>query len=382
MNPRIVVTGMGAITPLGCGLPQIWDRLLKGESSAAAWDDLAEQGFPFTVASRIPEFQTKTFERGKEMAVLAAQQALRHAGIEPPKDSTGVFIGSTIGESLAFEKCAEGEDLAIGEYTCAIFSKAIAEKLELSGPCRAYGTACAAGNYAIGAAAEQLKKGKVDIAIAGGVDPFSRIAMVGFMRSRAMASQGVCRPFDKNRTGMLLGEGAAFLVLEREDDALARNATPLAVIGALGLTCDAYHPTAPHPDGQGMELAMRKALAKEGIGTGDVDWICAHGSGTRASDAAEALAINNLFGKNSVTVSGFKGAFGHTLGAATAIEAAMCVLSLQHRLIPPTANFEEQDPAAPLRIANMSLKSNGGWILNCGYAFGGLNSALLIGPWN
>jgi 3-oxoacyl-[acyl-carrier-protein] synthase II len=250
--------------------------------------------------------------------------------------------------------------------------------LQLHGPVRAYATACAAGNYAIGAGADLVRSGAVRAALVGGIEPFSRIAMVGFSRARAMTPD-VCRPFDRNRAGMQLGEGAAFLVLERESVARARGATPLAAIAALGLSCDAFHPTAPRADGSGMAEAMSIALAEAGVAQRDIGWIAAHGSGTVASDAAEALAIRTAFGDAQPRVTGLKGALGHSMGAATAISAIVATLVLRDEVLPPTATLQEIDPQMDLDVVTSATASPGlRYALNCGYGFGGLNSALLL----
>jgi 3-oxoacyl-[acyl-carrier-protein] synthase II len=219
----------------------------------------------------------------------------------------------------------------------------------------------------------------MEVAIAGGVEPFSRVALTGFSRSRAMTSEK-CRPFDLKRDGMILGEGAAIFVLESEDHAIQRGAIPLAVIGSLGLSGDAFHPTAPLQDGSGVARAMENALKLEKIVSGEVDWICAHGSGTLASDKAEALAILNVFG-GEVPVSGVKGAFGHALGAASAIQAAVCLMALQHDTVLQTVNLENPDPEFGINLVQFRLKKELTYIMNCGYAFGGLNSALLLKKW-
>lgn len=381
MNTRVVVTGMGFVTPLGNSLEDLWSRINNGDSAARAYDDLLQQGFRSTVACRVDGFDSISYTRGIEQAIFAIQNAITQAGISLPKYRTGVFVGSTLGESLVFEKFAEGENVSPENSTCASFAREICQKLDINGIRRAYGTACSAGNYAISSGALLLKNNSIDVAIAGGVDPFSRIAMAGFSRSRAMSTDGFCKPFDKTRTGMLLGEGAAFFILEREENALRRNGKPLAIIGETGFSCDAYHQTSPNPDGKEMEMAMIKALKKQKIQVKDLGWICAHGSGTIVSDKTEALAIKRLSGENVIPVSGFKGAIGHALGAATAIEAAIIIMSLEKQVIPPTANFGQLDPGMDILVVRESKEKPVDWVMNCGYAFGGLNSALLLGKW-
>lgn len=290
----------------------------------------------------------------------------------------GPYVGTTMGESMAFERAAEGAPLSLDEAAAGSYLKAIQSALRIQGPAVAYATACAAGNYAIGAGAEAVRTGLVDLAIAGGVDAFSRIAMAGFSRSRAMTPD-FCRPFDAERQGMQLGEAAAFLILEREEAARARRAHVYASVIALSLSCDAYHPIAPRPDGSGMAAAMRHALEAGRVKSEDIGFICAHGSGTSASDAAEAAALHAVF-PHRPPVAGVKGALGHSLGAATAVEAVITAPALFYKTLPPTTHLRQLDPGMHIDVVRQAREVPGlQWALNCGYAFGGLNSALLMG---
>jgi 3-oxoacyl-[acyl-carrier-protein] synthase II len=365
---------MGLITPLGSTVDDLWTALLAGETAAREWGDLAQQGFRITTACRIPDFAGQP--RGRMMAVSAAREAVDHAGISL-NGHVGVYVGTTMGESLAFERAAEGHPFVLEQAAASAYPHELQQALGVEGPAYAYGTACAAGNYAIGAAAEAVRMGRVDAAIAGGVDAFSRIAMVGFSRSRAMSPER-CRPFDAERRGMQLGEAAAFVVIEREDAAKKRGAQIYAAVTTLGLSCDAYHATAPRPDGTGMATAMENALRQGKVSSDEIGFICAHGTGTRVSDAAEALAIHSVFAHRP-PVSGFKGALGHSLGAATAVEAVITALALHQRTLPPTANLRQLDPEIQIDVVTEPRETpNLRWALNCGYAFGGLNSALLM----
>lgn len=377
--PRVVITGVGVITPLGDGIESLWQRLNAGESAAREWPDLASAGFRCARASRIESFTAEPLRRGRALALAAAEQAVSRSGIALASN-TGVFIGSTLGESEAFERAAEGEQIDLADHMVPSFTDGIRGRFELTGPKQSLATACAAGNYAVGAALSALRRKQVDVALAGGVEPFSRLSMVGFSRSRAMASEQ-CRPFDARRTGMLLGEGAAIFVLEREESAIARGATPLAEVVSLGLSCDAHHPTAPQPEGEGMRTAMQTALTTAGIGPADIDWVNAHGSGTRASDAAEAKALRALFGGSMPAVSASKGALGHALGAASAIELAICVQGLRDQLVPPTYGHEVVEPGAEIACTRVSQERRLRWAMNNAFAFGGLNSALLLRAW-
>jgi 3-oxoacyl-[acyl-carrier-protein] synthase II len=376
---RVVITGVGVASPLGAAPDELWRRVLASESAARVWPDLASEGFRSHVACRIDDFDAPPLRRGRALALHAAEQAVRQARISLPT-TAGVFLGSTMGESLAFERAGEGEPLPLEDYTVESFTRGVRERFGLEGPAQSIATACAAGNYAVGAALDALRLGRADVALAGAAEPFSRLAMLGFSRSRAMAAD-LCRPFDRRRNGMLLGEGAAVFVLERVDDALRRGAEPLAEVVSLGLSCDAFHATAPSPDGSGMRKAMRNALDGAGIQPADVDWVNVHGSGTRRSDAAEALALRDLFGDDLPAVSGSKGALGHALGASSALELALCVSALAAQTVPPTSGHELEDVEHGVACTQRAAPRELRWVLNNAFAFGGVNSSLALRRW-
>jgi 3-oxoacyl-[acyl-carrier-protein] synthase II len=392
MNPQaVVVTGVGVMSPLGTSATQMWHRLVRGESAVREWPDLA--GFRCAMACRIDDdavsFQHPPLRRGRALALAAAEQAVVMAGLHPAAqgqtapglpEACGVYVGSTLGESAAFEAAAEGEAVEVADYRVPSFTQGLRARFALKGPHQSLATACAAGNYAVGAAMDALRDGDVRIALAGGVEPFSRLSMVGFSRSRAMA-QDCCRPFDRHRSGMLLGEGAAMFVLELSGDALARGAVPLAEVVSLGLSCDAYHPTAPLADGSGMARAMQSALDLAGVPPSAIDWVNAHGTGTRASDGAEAKALRSLFGADLPPVSGSKGALGHALGAASALELAICIEGLRQQIVPPTWGHDAADEHDGVVCTREALPMELRWVINNAFAFGGLNSALLLRRW-
>lgn len=383
MNPygtSIVVTGVGVMSPLGNSPDTLWQRLLAGETAARNWPDLAEEGYRVATACRLDDFEAPARRRGRSLALAAARQAVALADLQLPPE-TGVFIGSTLGESRAFEDAAEGCPISLRQYTVASFTAFIRQKLGLKGEFQSIATACAAGNYAVGAAMSALRSGRTSVALAGGAEPFSRLALVGFSRSRAM-SPDRCRPFDQARNGMLLGEGAAFFVLETAEHALRRGAQPLAELITLGLSCDAHHATAPEPEGRGMGEAMLAALQQAGISPREIGWVNAHGSGTRLSDAAEALALNRVFGEQLPLISGSKGALGHALGAASALELAVCIQGLLRQTIPPTPGHEHPDAENGVPCTTQAVKKELRYVLNNAFAFGGVNSSLLLRRWD
>jgi 3-oxoacyl-[acyl-carrier-protein] synthase II len=370
-----VITAVGAVTALGGDAPSTWDRVLAGESAIRQWPDLADEGFPVSMACRVDDGRlADPMRRGRDLAVLAAGEALRDTRLS----EAGVFIGTTMGESAVFEAAPHTGSFDLRSAAGDVFTRTVAERFGLTGPQRTFGTACAAGNYAIGAAHRAVASGRVDAVLAGGVEPFSRIALVGFARMRAMAPDG-CRPFAPARRGMTLGEGAAFVLVESREHAASRGATALARIGGLGLAADAHHPTAPREDGSGMAAAMRAGLKAADLSSGDIGWISAHGTGTPRSDAAEALALREVFGPTVAPVSSVKGALGHTLGAATAIEAVLSVLAMRDGVLPPNGGVETSDETLGLDVVLAARPSATDWVMSCGYAFGGLNSALLLG---
>lgn len=376
----VVITGMGVMTPLGNSVPLFWEALLQQQSAIEAQEDLAEMGFKHVYAARIKELVSLPENRGLELAKAAIQQAMEQAKLNlADVKAVKLIIGTTMGESEAFESFAAGNPIPLEQYNGNGLAKKIAAHFNLLPNITCLGTACAAGNYAIGTAAWLLKEKIYDQIITGGVEPFSKTAHVGFSRSRAMSALG-CRPFDRSHDGMTLGEGAGFLVMELWETAAKRNVLPLAVFHALGLSCDAFHPTAPNPDGLSMRRSITSALKLAKINIDDIGWVCLHGSGTEASDTAEWNTLQFLQKEEPLHCAGFKGAIGHSLGAASAIEAIICVQSLLHQIIPASAGLKEpfmQEKQIRPIMSNVTFDKR--YVLNSAYAFGGLNSALIIG---
>jgi 3-oxoacyl-[acyl-carrier-protein] synthase II len=383
-----VITGYAMVTPLG-DTDETWEQLLRSACAARSWPDLEDEGFPIGVACRVQHVASMDpRRRGRDLASRAVAEALRTAdvdlaNIEPKRRA--VFVGTTMGESAAYELAAGSPTPFSADDACGqVFGRHIGGEIGAQGPVRVYGTACAAGNYALGAAADMVRAGVVDVAVAGGVEPFSRIALLGFSRMRAMTPDR-CRPFVAGRRGMQLGEAAAFVVVESEECAERRGAIVRAQIGALGLASDAHHPTAPRADGSGMAVAIKAGLRRTGIRPDDVGWVSAHGTGTPQSDAAEAKALHQVFGPTVPPVSSIKGAIGHAMGAAAAVESVLAIRVLETQLLPPNVNGDEPDPALGLDVVTTPRPASLRWVMNCAYAFGGLNSALLISspaaPW-
>ena len=372
---RIVITGLGVVSPLGNDPETLWKALKAGECAIKEHKSLKEEGFQIPKYALCDESFGKSDKRGKNMAIYAAKQA---AFNDTYTDKiTGVYVGTSMGESGIFEEAVNEDPYLFQEGLANRFAEVIKDHLNLNGPAYGYGAACAAGNYAIGTAADALRAGLIDTAFAGGVEPISKIALTGFIRSRAMAPEQ-CKPFDKSRNGMQIGEGAAILRLEREKDALARNAKIYAIVGELGLSCDAHHPTSPKKDGSGMAESIKHALMQNNLSASDIDWVCAHGTGTIISDFSESRALHSVFGSKIPPVTGFKGALGHTMGAASAIETLLCVLTLEKQEILQTTGYKNEDETLMIPVVKTHKKYPVNTIINSAYGFGGINSCLVL----
>lgn len=353
--------------------------------------------------------------RASQLAIAASRQAVTTAGIEPAEleqAHLAVIVGTTMGETefieerllvsdadwlsqdhmkrivtgqpgciarnvladLTFGECRMGnvecrmEDPAFDIRHSTIDNSVLA--------CDLYG-ACAAGNMAVAKGRRHLLDGQCDVVLAGGSDGFSRLAFIGFMRSRIMAAH-VCRPFDEKRDGLLVGEGAVMFVLERESSAKARGATIRARVTGAAMTCEDYHPTRPHPDGDGLTRAVKQALRDAELEPADIDYVCAHGTGTPHNDAIEVKVMENCF-PGGVSFSSIKALTGHTMGAAAAMEAACCVLSLQHQTLIPTWHLDNVlQPCSLDAIQGEVRPARVRCVLNNSAGFGGYNASLVL----
>lgn len=398
MDKKVVVTGLGVISALGVGKELFWQNLLRGKSgiSKVTLFDTSryQRCYAGQVGSYAPQYFVeerflKYIGRASKMAIVATKLALKDAGIEEEKlrkGKNGIMLGTTLPEGSSIDISSDklsnaGFDKLLLSVMLGAFSPAIVcnsgSYFKIKGfncllPC-----ACAAGNYTIGYAFDLIRKGELDLAVVGGAEALSRIAFQGFQRLYAMAEEK-CSPFDKNRKGMMLGEGAGVLVLESLARAKQRNAEIYAEVLGYGLSCDANHITIPKK--QGIEKAMVKALAKSKLKPNQVDYICAHGTGTPANDKAESEAINSLFSKRRVPVSSIKSMLGHSMGAASALEAIACCLAIKDGKIPPTINFTTPDPDCDVDcVPNQYRQAKVKVALNNGFAFGGNNCCVVFG---
>ncbi|MFH0926157.1 MAG: beta-ketoacyl-[acyl-carrier-protein] synthase family protein [bacterium] len=399
MNTRIVITGVGVISSLGIGKKEFWKNLLAGKSGVSEITAFDTKDYATHSGAEVKGFnpsdflemdQQKTMGRASQMAVAATRLALEDAGIElekVKKKEAGVVIGTTMGETQQLEQIddiwiGQGEDFIspelVQQYPANNIYNNIAKIFKLKGNNLVIPNACAAGNYAIAYASDLIKIGRAEWMLAGGVDAFSRYAFMGFNRLLSVAPER-CAPFDKNRQGIILGEGAGILVLESLDSATKRGANIYAEVAGYGLSCDAYHMTAPQFSG--IISAILLALRDSGTDIKDVDYINAHGTGTLANDKTECLALKKIFNDylEKIPVSSSKSMLGHTMGAASAIEAIICALAIKHDTIPPTINYETPDPDCDIDcVPNIFRKHEVKVALNNGFAFGGNNACLVL----
>ncbi len=420
-HERIVITGMGAITPIGNDLQTIWGNLTKGVSGITtlpAFDDLDMDGFRSSIAGLIKGFDAKEFLNPKEIrrfdefmhyAQVASAQALFHAGliadvkgdslpVNVNSERFGVVMGSGIGGIQTIENSRDVirtqgvkkvSPFIIPGSIVNMPAGLIAIRHNLRGANLATATACTTSTHAIGLGARLIAYGDLDAVLVGGSEKASTpLGMSGFGAMHALSTRNdeptrASRPFDKDRDGFVLGDGAGALVLESLAHAKARGAMILAEVVGFGMSDDASHITAPPSDGNGAKRAMMNALADGGINPADVGYINAHGTSTPAGDVAESMAIESLFGKN-VLVSSTKSMTGHLLGAAGAVEAIFTVLTLQNQTLPPTINLDNPDPACTLDyIPHQARVVNGiNYAISNSFGFGGTNGSLVFGRWN
>ncbi|MFA6350515.1 MAG: beta-ketoacyl-[acyl-carrier-protein] synthase family protein [Candidatus Omnitrophota bacterium] len=397
---RIVITGLGAITSIGIGKDDFWKALIKGTSGITRIESLDTSAFPTHNGGEIKNFDPLKFVsrrkalklgRASQFAVSAAKLALADAGLKPSdldQQKTGVCLGTTMGESQVLEllndawirKGADAVDpLLVSRYPCNVLSSNLAIEFNLEGPNLTIPNACAAANFATGYASDLMNLGEADTMLVGGADAFSRIAFIGFNRMFAVAPEK-CQPFDKNRKGMMVAEGAGIIVLETLDKAFKRKAHIYAELLGYGVSCDAHHMTAPQAEG--ISRSITNALKNSNVSPGQVDYYNAHGTGTPANDREEAIAIKKVFGPDykSIAVSSIKSMLGHAMGAASALETIACSMAIKNRIIPPTINYETPDPEIDIDcVPNQARNKEVAIALNSASAFGGNNACLVLG---
>jgi 3-oxoacyl-[acyl-carrier-protein] synthase II len=396
MRPRVVITGIGPVSNIGIGVTSFAEALRAGRSGIGTITSFDTAGFERTRAGEVTDFQPAEllhrlseadWGRSSLFAAAAARLAVQDAGLTPPDGRTAVVVGTTGGELVPLVEMAEswyaGGFATPDQKTATKLPAsrlAIAVGAELGIRCEAVtlGTACAAGNYAVGYASDLIASGAVDVAIAGGADSVGRFFHAGFHRLGALASEK-CSPFDADRAGMLTAEGGIALVLETLDSARRRGARIYAEVLGYGMTCDAAHPVAP--DADSIARCMRVAHKRSGITPDQVDYICAHGTGTRTNDLVETTAARAVFGSTPPPMSSIKSMLGHTMGAASGFGAAACALAITDGFLPPTVNHVTADPELPGidPVPNVSRPAEVSIAQNNGFAFGGNNAIVVLG---
>jgi 3-oxoacyl-[acyl-carrier-protein] synthase II len=397
----VAVTGLGIVTSIGTGRQQFWDSVLAGRCGFGPVKSFDTHDYSVHVGAEISDFcaddhvlelEPESIGRTSQLAIAASRLALEDGALDLSgvnRNRVGVCVGTTSGECHSIERFddqyVQGRIDQVGRefldgYPCHVVPFHVAHELDLAGEVMMIPTACAAGNYAIAHACDLLGSGKADYMLAGGADSFSRITYTGFARLGAIAPE-LCQPFDRNRKGMIPGEGAAILLLEPVVHALARGAFIYCQIAGYGFSCDAHHMTAAHPEGEGAARAIRLALEQSGLEPGDVDYISAHGTGTLTNDRLETIAVKKALGGHAydVPISSIKSMLGHTMGAASAIEAAVCALAITHGCIPPTMHWRTRDSECDLDyVPNSPREHKVKVAMNNAYAFGGNNSSLIL----
>lgn len=396
---RVFVTGVGVVSSLGVGKSEFWSALLAGRSGASEVEGFDTSAMDRHRACEVKGFRPRDFLTAAEvrrtgrcsgMAVAAARLAVEDAALgegDIAGPGTSVILGTTMGEAnllgeleMAWIHKDEAAIRAskIAQYGTTLLPIHVARAVGAQGMVQTLPAACAAGNYAIGFAADQIRHGRADVVVTGASELLEKLQFAGFVRLGAMAPDR-CQPFDRDRRGLLIGEGAAVLILESEEHLKRRDGKPLCEVGGYGLACDAHHITRPHPEGTGSENAMRMALESSGITASDVDFINAHGTGTAANDPVESAVIRRVFGDREVPATSIKSMLGHCMGAASALEAVSCVLTIETGMYPPTMNLENQDPECDIHlVANEPRQGKADVVINNALAFGGYDAVLTL----
>ncbi|WP_426111736.1 beta-ketoacyl-ACP synthase II [Pseudomonas sp. DSP3-2-2] len=420
-GPRIVVTGMGLVTPLGCGVEPVWQRLLAGRSGIVRLPEEVVADLPGKVGGRVPLLaddaeagfdadwavpakEQKKMDRFILFALAAAKQAIAQAGWAPEtlhaQERTATIIGSGIGGFVSIAEAVRTTDtrgprrlspFTIPSFLVNLAAGHVSIQHGFKGPLGAPVTACAAGVQAIGDAARLIRCGEADIAICGGAEAaIDKVSLAGFAAARALSSdfnetpEQASRPFDRDRDGFVMGEGAGILVIESLEHALARGATPIVELVGYGTSADAYHLTAGPEDGSGAQRSMQTAIRQAGIEPAQIQHLNAHATSTPVGDKGEMAAIKAVFGdQNSIAVTSTKSATGHLLGAAGGIEAIFTALAIRDQVAPATLNFDNPDEAAHgLDIVHGAARPMAiEYALSNGFGFGGVNASVLFRRW-
>jgi 3-oxoacyl-[acyl-carrier-protein] synthase II len=408
MRRRVVLTGMGSITPLGLNTDEFWSALSEGKSGTGKITKFDTTEYATKIAGEVKNFDPLQYFEPKEVrrldhytqyAIISAREAIKHSGLnlnEENCDRIGVIIGSGIGGMLSFEtemsKLLKNGPRRISPFFIPqmisdIAAGHVSMEFGLKGPNYATVSACATSGHALGTAMMTIQLGDADVMVAGGSEAaITPMGIGGFNSMKAISTnndnpEGASRPFDLNRDGFVMGEGAGIVVLEEFEHARARGAKIIAELASAGFTADAHHLTAPAPGGEGAVRAMKICLENANLSTTDIDYINAHGTSTEYNDKNETQAIKTVFGDYAydLTISSTKSMTGHMLGAAGAVELIVAALAMQHDTIPPTINYETPDPECDLNYTpNKAVSKSISAAISNTFGFGGHNACLCI----
>ncbi|MBR91472.1 MAG: beta-ketoacyl-[acyl-carrier-protein] synthase II [Dehalococcoidia bacterium] len=409
MSKKVMVTGLGLVTPIGNQVDIAWNNLINGKSGIDYIKSFDPEEYETKIAAEVKEFdpseilgrkESKRLDRFSQFACVASKEAVNHSGLDiQNEDATkiGVIIGSGVGGIITITEqhkvlLNRGPkrvspflvpmmlgDMASGQVSMMLGAK---------GPNFSTVSACATGADSIGEAYEMIRRGVIDVAIAGGTEAaVCPIGIAGFNSCMDLSTkndkpQSASRPFDRERDGFLLGEGAGIVILESEEHASKRNANVIAELLGYGASSDAHHVTQPHPEGEGASRAMEMALASSKTNINEIDYVNAHGTSTPLNDKFETISIKNTFGEHAykMPISSTKSMTGHLLGAAGAIESVISILTINNSVIPPTINYENPDPDCDLNyVPNQSIESDVSKVMTNSLGFGGHNSSLVFG---
>lgn len=408
MNNRVVITGLGVISPVGNNVEEFWKNLLNGVSGIDYIKAFDATEFPTRIAAEVHNFNPEEYldkkdvkrtDRFVQFAVAASTLALKNSGLnmdEEDADRIGVYIGSGIGGLATFEEqhrvlMEKGPRRVSPFFIPMMISNMASGQVSISigakGPNSAAVSACATGTNSIGDAFKIIQRGEADVMFAGGAEATIRpMALAGFCSAKAMSTNNdepkkASRPFDLNRDGFVMGEGSGIVVLESLEHAKKRGANILAEVVGYGMSGDAHHVTMPAPEGEGAARCMRMAIRDAGLNPEDIDYINAHGTSTGPNDKYETMAIKTVFGESAykVPISSTKSMTGHLLGAAGAVEAIACTLAIRDQIIPPTINYETPDPECDLDyVPNEARKAKVDVTMSNSLGFGGHNATIVI----
>ena len=410
---RIVITGLGLVTPVGIGVKESWDSMLNGKDGATevtyfdtskyrvhracqvrSLESYKARTNEFVHATQFPRNNIKRNTIYK-YTYLAAKEALEDSGIPVSggninRERFGIAVGTLAAELPVFEDLlrvnhqnkADGFDTGVAAiYPPSSITSSLAEDFGIEGPRLIMINACSSGNHAIAWGYDLIQTGKADIVLVGGGELIPQTEFTHFHNLKSLAPER-CQPFDKNRQGLMIGEGSGMMVMESMEFASRRGANIYAELMGYGMSSDGYHMTAPHPDGEGAIRAANLALTASGLSYKDIDYINAHGTGTPLNDKMETLAVKTVFKERAkeIPCSSIKSMIGHTMGAASAIESVACCLTIRDGVVPPTINYETPDPECDIDcVPNKARELKVKYVMNNSFAFGGNNVAIIFG---